>query len=388
MKHLKKLSEVDYEDIFSLSEFAFQYQLTNEQLETKQKEIAIHDIWGWMEDGKLAAKLHIIPLQCYIGGQIVEMGGISAVATWPEYRRKGIVKQLLHHSLKEMKKNGQLVSFLAPFSFKFYRKYGWELGFVNKNYSIPMESLKQVKWHASGVVRRIEKDYPLLQSIYSDYARQFNGMLVRNEHWWKYRIFNEKSQIAVSYNADGKSDGYLIYQVKNNLFKVEEIVYQSVEAKKVLFQFIANHDSMAKEVEMTVPENDSLPILMEDPIFKQELKPYFMVRIVDVEAFLHQYPFREVKNREAFSITVKDEFFQENEGTYQISNKQGAVKFSGRTTSELNLHCSIQMLSMIMLNYKRAEELWESGLISGDRQAAVLLDTLVPERQTHLADFF
>lgn len=388
MENIKKLSEIDHEAVFSLSEFAFQYQLTNEQITTKKEEIAFHDIWGWMEEGKLAAKLHIIPLQCYIGNRVVEMGGINAVATWPEYRRKGIVKQLLQHSLKKMKEDGQVVSFLHPFSFGFYRKYGWELGFVNKEYSIPMESLKQVKWHAAGYVRRIEKDSPLLQSIYSDYARKFNGMLIRNDYWWKYRVFNEKYQTAVSYNVDEKADGYIIYHVKNDVFTVEEIVYHSIEAKKVLFQFIANHDSMAIKVEMSVPENDALPLLMENPNFRQELKPYFMVRIVDVEAFLQQYPFREVEKMESFSITVEDEFFQENEGIYQISTKQEVVKNSGRTKRDWNINCSIQMLSMVMLGYKRPEELWDLGLISGDRQAVVLLDKLVPERQTHLADFF
>ncbi len=55
------------------------------------------------------------------------MGGVAGVATYPEYRRSGYVKELLQHSLQTMKKDGYTVSMLHPFAVAFYRKYGWEL---------------------------------------------------------------------------------------------------------------------------------------------------------------------------------------------------------------------------------------------------------------------
>ncbi|TKH33755.1 GNAT family N-acetyltransferase, partial [Paenibacillus polymyxa] len=38
----------------------------------------------------------------------------------------GMVSRLLTHALEEMKTAGQSLSFLHPFSFAFYRKFGWE----------------------------------------------------------------------------------------------------------------------------------------------------------------------------------------------------------------------------------------------------------------------
>ncbi len=52
------------------------------------------------------------------------MGGVAGVATYPEYRRSGYVKELLQHSLQTMKKDGYTVSMLHPFAVSFYRKYG------------------------------------------------------------------------------------------------------------------------------------------------------------------------------------------------------------------------------------------------------------------------
>lgn len=386
MVHIRKLTKADFEEIYALSEFAFQYQLSKEEREKKQKEASIHEIWGWIEEGNLAAKLHIIPLECYIGGRKFKMGGVNAVATWPEYRRKGMVKHLLHHALQEMKRNNQTVSFLHPFSFGFYRKYGWELAFTNKEYSIPMNILKEVDWRAGGYVKRIQEEHSFLQSIYEKYAIRYNGTLVRNEHWWKYRVLKDEFQLAASFSDTGVANGYLIYQVKNDTFFVKEIAYHSMEAQRTLFQFISNHDSMADKVELTVPENDLLYLFMETPSFKQEIKPYFMARIVDVESFLSSYPF-DYSNWKTFSIAVEDRFMKENEGIYRISSEKGVQKMR-KEDSEQKISCSIQVLSMVLLGYKRPEELAGLGLLKGDKQAIISLEKAVPIRQTFLPDFF
>ena len=151
MKEIKKLDQTYYNDVIALSKFAFQYELAESEYEKRFEEADLHDIWGWVTDDKLAGKVHIIPLEIFLNGQVFKMGGINAVATWPEYRRQGIIKHLLYHSIKEMKKNGQTLSFLSPFSFPFYRKYGWELTFTNKKYDLPIDNLKQ-NWQTKGYV--------------------------------------------------------------------------------------------------------------------------------------------------------------------------------------------------------------------------------------------
>src|SRR5690625_4349653 len=168
-----------------------------------------------MVEGKLAAKVHIIPLASYINGQAFKMGGIASVATWPEYRRYGMIQPLLFHALQDMKKNGQTISLLSPFSTPFYRKYGWELAFTEKKYDIPIGNLKR-EWKTQGYVRRIGKDVPLLHDIYTIYAKKFSGILTRDEKWWEQRVLTDPSaHIAVAYNEAGKAEGYLIYKVKD-----------------------------------------------------------------------------------------------------------------------------------------------------------------------------
>jgi predicted acetyltransferase len=386
MTNIKQLTEKDYGQIFALSQYAFQYELSQEELEEKEAEAKRHKIWGWMEGEALAAKLHIIPLAAYIDGTPFEMGGISAVATWPEFRRNGMVKELLRHALYDMKENGQHLSFLHPFSFPFYRKYGWEQAFTQKRYSIRVRELKK-DWGASGYVKRTTEDIPLLHQLYTTCATSYNGMLTRDESWWKQRILKDKTHIAIAYNEQHEAEGYIIFTVKNKVFTVKEMVYSTLNGRKLLLQFIGNHDSMAENAEMMVPEDDQLALLVEEPRFEQKLIPYFMARIVDVSAFLADYPFR-VDGK--VTLQVKDEFFPENNGSYplQIENGRAEVIAIDGMSGTQTVHCSIQILTGMLLGYRRPLDYYKLGQLQADRETILLLEKIIPERNTFFADFF
>src|SRR5699024_929985 len=115
-------------------------------------------------------------------------------------------------------------------------------------YKIPMERFsKQIR--TKGYVRRREPDATLLQSIYSTYAKKYNGMLARDEKWWNDRILNKDMHIAIAYNENDEPNGYILFNVQKDIFKVIDMAYTSHKGWNLLLRFIANHDSMAKTVE-------------------------------------------------------------------------------------------------------------------------------------------
>ncbi|WP_029268487.1 GNAT family N-acetyltransferase [Virgibacillus alimentarius] len=388
MQQIRQLTKADYGDIFALSQFAFQYELSEAALAKKEEEANRHAIWGWMVDEQLAAKMHIVPLSCYIHEREFAMGGISSVATWPEHRRKGLVKDLLYHGLEQMKKNGQTLSFLHPFSVPFYRKFGWELTFTEKHYSIPIEKLRG-SWNPAGYVRRIHRDIPLLHKIYSSYAKKFSGTLIRDEKWWEQRVLKDDQHIAVAYNEKNHAEGYVIYRVKNNTFSVSEIAYTSINGWKLLLQFITNHDSMVEKIDMVAPESDHLSLLVDEPRFEQRIIPYFMARIVDVLTFLKKYPFENKLSDDNLVLHVEDSFFQQNSGTYQLDREGNIERIHvNQTDAKVGVHCTIQMLTSMFLGYKRPFELYQVGLVKGDERSVSELEQMIPNQQPFFADFF
>ncbi|GJM84041.1 hypothetical protein HMSSN139_65370 [Paenibacillus sp. HMSSN-139] len=213
------------------------------------------------------------------------------MATWPEHRRSGLVRELLTAALRRMNEQGQHLSCLHPFSIPFYRKFGWEVYTDYKKYTIPIDSFPS-KSYASGSVKRDVKDIELLNGIYHAFARRYNGMLVRDEEWWKRSVLGDRNHTAVYYTESGQPEGYLLYQVKNGELVIGEFVFLNETARQGLWAYLANHDSMVTQAVFDrVPADDLQPYLLRDPRCKQETVPYFMARIVNAAAFVADYSF-------------------------------------------------------------------------------------------------
>lgn len=387
MEEIRQLSKKDYDEAFALSEFAFQYTSNPEQYDKEVAEADTHTIWGYTVDEALAGKVHVVPLHIFMNGKEISMGGIGAVSTWPEYRRSGIAKKLMHRCLVDMREKGQVISFLHPFHVGFYRKQGWELVANQRKYSIPTSDLRR-NWNATGYIRRIDKNIDILDGIYRKYAKSYNGMLVRSRMWWENKVLaDEFAEIAIAYNEQGDAEGYIIYKVRESTLTVIDTAYTSMNIYRLIHEFIGNHDSMAGKVKLVAPDNDPLPLLLDNPRFENSNHPYMMGRIVDVEGFLEKLP---VTNENVVvSLYVEDEFFEVNTGTYTIRTEDGVMNVS-KIAGKVNpaIECSIQQLTVMFIGQRRPTELLAIELISGDVEGVNKLEQIIPEATTFLADFF
>ncbi len=395
MDQIRNLQVEELDESLSLSEFAFQYEINPAEREEQLKKAKPEQLWGYFTNGKLSAQLTILPLHTYIRGHAFAMGGIAGVASWPEYRRQGMVGRLLEHALSVMTSKGQTVSFLAPFSFAFYRKYGWEAYVEYKRYTVELVHLPQLG-AVEGTIERIGQDWELLNRIYDPYAVTFNGMLRRDEEWWKHRIFGRnKGQVAVYYNAEREPRGYLLYQVKNREMTIREMVFHDETARRAMWKFISNHDSMIDKVTLNAPENDRLSFLLPNPRFKQETVPYFMARIVDVPGFIGQYPFAATGKSQRLLLAVEDKHAAWNNGVFSVAIDQDgraevkkAESESGAEYRSSLLSCDIQTLTAMLLGYQRPSFLHAIGRLQGDAAEVTRLEQTIPVATTYLTDFF
>lgn len=381
-----QLQEDKFREALRLSEYAFQYKVNEERLQqqlTKMKES--HEIYGIMEGEDLAAKLHLIPFHIYIGTETFKMGGVAGVATYPEYRRSGYVKELLQHSLQTMKKDGYTVSMLHPFAVSFYRKYGWELC-ANLLVCHMTKSDLVLKKQVNGTVKRFNKEnHPEeVEKLYETFAERFSGMLVREKNWWLQAVYDDLT-LAIYYDENKKAAGYMLYKIENYKMTVEEFVPLHNEARNGLWNFICQHDSMIKELEMTVSENEPLLYTLQEPRVKTEIKPYFMGRIVNMEKFLKQYELNWNNVQQEVILHITDSFAQWNNITVRLANYEITIV---EETTEKGIKLDINALSTIMFGYKRPLELYELELISGGEEAIRSFENLVPVRKPFIYDFF
>lgn len=381
-----RLKEDKFREALRLSEYAFQYKVEEERMQqqlTKMKES--HEVYGIMEGEDLAAKLHLIPFHIYIGKEKFKMGGVAGVATYPEYRRSGYVKELLQHSLQTMKKDGYTVSMLHPFAVTFYRKYGWELC-ANLLVCHLTKSDLVMKKQVNGTVKRFNKEnHPEeVEKLYETFAERFSDMLVRNEKWWLQAVYDDLT-LAIYYDENKTAAGYMLYKIEKSKMTVEEFVPLHNEARNGLWNFICQHDSMIKELEMTVNENEPLLYTLQEPRVKTEIKPYFMGRIVDVEQFLKQYELNWNNVQQEVILHITDSFAPWNNVSVRLVNYEITII---EEPMDKGIKLDINALSTILLGYKRPLELNELELISGSEEEIRAFENVVPVHKPFIYDFF
>ena len=130
-KEIKRLDRSQTEAMFKLAAYAFNKEPTVDYREFFAR-LADHSWnYGVFVDGMLASQVMCTPFAVNYFGTEYKMGGIGYVASYPEYRGLGGIKDTMKMILADMKKDGFALSYLAPFSYNFYRKFGYEQVFGN-----------------------------------------------------------------------------------------------------------------------------------------------------------------------------------------------------------------------------------------------------------------
>lgn len=381
---IRKLSETEYEKSLQLSQYAFQYKVKEEDLPRRYEMMKKQEIWGEFENEDLLSKLHILSLEINIENQRFPMGGIAGVATWPEHRRKGSVTRLLHQALLSMKEKGQTISLLHPFNIQFYRRFGWELSASVNKYTLEKSDLVRYA-DLPGTVSRLKKEdgNALLNLVYEEWFHTYNHLLVRTDDWWNNHVFTEGYDRIIYKDKEGTPKGYLCCKVSERSMDVQEFIYLSEDARRALWNFICQHDSMVDKVKIIAPANDQLPYLISNPRIHQEHYPYFMARIVDVEGFLKQYPFKPYN--QAMKISITDEKADWNNGTYSI--KENEITRETESDKE-TLSMDIQTLTAALLGSQKPSFLFECGKIKGNAENVVRFEKIITNKPAGFLDFF
>lgn len=402
MDQIRLLQQADYEQSLLLAEFAFQRKLHPDDRANRLAEMDTEQIWGYFVEDQLAAQLAVLPLKIWVNGQVTNMGGVALVSTWPEYRRGGKIGQLLHRALREMRDRGQVWSALAPFSYAFYRKYGWEAGIDYIRYEMDVGKLPRPDVAEGSQVRRVSADEveSITAPIYEAFAVRFNGMLARTPMWWQTRVFGRKQGIFSVYrNPSGEAEGYLFYQVKDKVLTIHEMVCLTEEARLGLWRYVSQHDSMISKVICHAPVGDQLPFLLAEPTIRQDIIPYFMMRIVDVSELIATYAFApgtdDDGSSKPFYFLVNDTAAEWNDGLFRIEpEKLGTDRVSklgpdsGDIDREQILSCDIQSLSSLLIGYKSASLLHRIGRLRGPVEEVLRLEQYLPKTTTYLLDYF
>ncbi|MBK3493393.1 GNAT family N-acetyltransferase [Viridibacillus sp. YIM B01967] len=350
----------DNEQVHRLRDYSFSNKYIGEKRNDFQYWVEYSTTIGAYDERKLVGQLLVLPLNMTIHQTSYKMGGIGFVCTYPEFRNRGIMKKLMIRALEEMRKNGQSVSVLAPFSVSFYRYFGWELFFDKLNYSIPSEAFPNFGNELDDVKRFSfewleEQLFEDVCTFYNDIAKNMNGFMKRDGAWWKRIHRREPDSHFAAYYKDDKIQGFVRYQIQNLTFIIKDFVVKDYLAEQALWRYISSHSASVYRITGNTAATNHFGFHFNQPQFKKELVQDCMVRIVDVTAFLSEYSWAELT--EPMYLRIQDHFAHWNEQLYCITNN-GDVEIveSDLIVDDKVLSLSINIFSAMIVGYLTVSE--------------------------------
>ena len=346
--------------------------------------------YGWFDGEKLASQISIYPMQVNIFGQMYKMGGVTGVATYPEYMNLGLMSSLIKTALNSMRENHQCVSMLVPYMIPYYRKKGWEIVTDKMTYTIKDTQLPKRR-EVSGMVERVGIDSEDLRIVHNAFTRMRHGALKRNELEWEeyWRWEADDVIVAVYYNEAGEPKGYLVYYIANDVFRIKELVYINQEARHGLWNYVSAHFSMIDKVVGTNYTNEPMAFLLEDSEIQEEIEPNVMARIVDFEAFIKKYPFDIISIHDDLHFIIHDPVMECNCGDFSLRwDKQGNTIIERGGTRGERVECDIQTLTAMFYGYKRPTYLRSVDRLDACEDAVRILEDIIPIEQPYFSDYF
>ena len=384
---VRRLHKEDLLDAARIRSISFHGKLNEEEAAKnieKTPEDKLYEHWGCFdEDGSMMACIINNDFTVRFDGQLVKMGGIGGVATLPEYRYGGAVKETLRAILKDARENGEVFSSLYPFSHEFYRKAGYEMFSPIMEYQFPPALVSGYKH--TGWTKRIKKgeDNAEMKRVYAQFAEKYNLMLERPEN--RYRIGDPfgAEDFTMLLGDERGARAYLYYQTDRdggNVLHVRDIAFTDAEGFRMCLGYLGRMSADYAKVRLAVPADIPLMQMVARPY---EVTPRFkeqpMARTTNVFKVLGLMK----KPADAdFTIRIEDDFLPENSGVYHVT--AGKVE---KTEAEADLSVDQRTFTLLALGALSLDEAaYRSDVkISANR---AMLSRVFVKKPLFIADYF
>ncbi|WP_261806235.1 GNAT family N-acetyltransferase [Lapidilactobacillus luobeiensis] len=318
------------------------------------------------DTGQVKSGLIVTNLPVNWHGRELLMGAVGYVATYPEFGGQGAISQLMQAAFAQMAVDGVYLSYLAPFSFRFYRRFGYEQVFDQVKYQLAAADFPRLTKNQSGSVMRARFADHLreMAQIYQANMQSQHGGVTRPDWWQHYRFSkHQRLELALSYDEADELDGYLLYEREPGTeFQVVELMTTTTAAQSRLETFIGKHISAYQRFTY-VSGNQSLrnDWLPEAYQVQTTIQPYMMAAVADWPALLAQWHFT-ADLPAAVTLAISDDFYPQNAGVWELTVTNGQGQLRPSSTEKVDLRIDTRQLTKVVLGYRTFQELQQSGV--------------------------
>lgn len=362
---IRELKTGDISEMIALWRYAFSNLSDAEPTADERARYLSNYGLGAFENDTLASALLVHPLKQAVRKRVLSMGGIGAVASFPEFRGRGHVRELMHAALEGMHKRGHVVSMLAPFKEAFYGRFGYVSGQPELTLTTGLDRLSH--WLKRDVY---PADYETVRAPAVELRERYCTLATRllpawhgrafrpdvGESEWRSRVRDREGVIlrrggedVAAFHFAKRQDG-----ISPSKMSVSALYTADSQAFEAVLGFLAGHRDQIDILELNVGADAPVWRWFGDGSREFTLQggnPW-MVRIVDLVPALDGthvgYP------EGSLRIGVDDQQCDWNNGTYLFEASGGVLHVQPQHDSEPDVRLSIEQLTALLYGLRPA----------------------------------
>lgn len=395
---LVKCTLDDKEDIWNLASYAYGVPESSREGFLERLDIIAEEFYIYKHENEPVATARMLPFQQNIRGVLKPMGGVGMVASSPEHRREGYVRELMLGMLRELKEQGYATSTLYPFKDSFYMALGYAKMPMSRILEVDPRTLTGVSLPEGYSVKREsgEEVFRLWRNIHEKMVDQTHGAVKRNDVRWKERTSVFRAKAAVARNSKGEPEGIMTYGIKGyseghswsepGQLNIGDFHWTTIESRDAILHFLFKHaDQIAKVNILINSRTEDYYHWLENihtPVLKSSI--FNMARIIDVKTSFENLP---VNAQGSLTLKIADPHFDWNNGVFRFFEQNGVLKVEN-SEEPAKATVTIQGLTSLLYGTLNIQHLRRLGWLQGDASESVNLHDWFPQATPWLTEDF
>ena len=326
------------------------------------------------------------------GGALLPFGGVTAVATRPTHRRRGVLTAIMRRLHDQAAERGELISALWAAESRIYRRFGYGVAIEGCDLKIERAHARLLDERSpAGRLRQVGGDEAraVFPGIYTRATKGIPGTLSRRDLDWDMYFYDPEhwrdgatAFRYVVYEDHGRPSGYVLYRQKEewdgNLARSEVRIgdLQAVdgEAYRALWRYCFGIDLVHLVKARTRRLREPLALLLEDPRHLQGSRSdRIWLRLIDVAGALAA---RRYGASGELVLEVIDDFTPQAGGRFLLRGGPDGAECT-RTRRSAQVTMALADLAAAYLGDARLDDLAWLGRVQGKPAAVGLAQRML-----------
>jgi predicted acetyltransferase len=351
------------------------------ELEGWQK--AFHEFVGYFgtdsllvveHEGQIVSSMLLVGEDMWLGGWRVPARAVAAVGTVPEARCIGCAGAMMQEATRRMKAWGIAASPMWPFSFAYYRKFGWEIGGESRVVTWPRDIAFRIE--PEGAVTAVKAaDDEAMANVWDAVSPSNRCATARVPEHWKRLLRPDRfggetpGKGGLLCRQGGQPAGYVLYSIPEpkkgeeaGPVDVAEFRALNASAEVALIAALSERLPQAQKFRAAFPAEHRLRSLAVNPrALETELHASFGFRVIDPAKV---FPTMGTERALApVRLRIEDEILGTK--TFEIC-LTGVPAEAYETNAAPDVTCSIPAFSQVASGYLKVSEAATAGLLAGN----------------------